>query len=228
MDRAAVFEWLLPRDRQVFRELVEAAPTPTGGPSGPGEHPGARAAIAAAAPVWLTASGIIILARLGQGRRPLLLFHDRVGLHRAPLWVPKIPTMVVPGNERVLGGIIERASGPPVDGDVETAFERWLRQSGLDELPQLALVALGKMRLVGPRPVTATEIAEMEEGGRLAIDRLAPGLLGVWQLLDREAYTLEERRALDAWMVDHWCGHLERRIIWLGLRQAWARLRGRP
>jgi lipopolysaccharide/colanic/teichoic acid biosynthesis glycosyltransferase len=56
-----------------------------------------------------------------------------------------------------------------------------LRKLHLDELPQLALVLLGRMSLVGPRP----EMAHLHEGmGAFGAERTAvrPGCTGLWQV----------------------------------------------
>ena len=48
-------------------------------------------------------------------------------------------------------------------GDPRLApFGRFLRASGLDELPQIFNVLCGEMSLVGPRPCTPNEFAHYE------------------------------------------------------------------
>ncbi len=66
-------------------------------------------------------------------------------------------------------------------------FCRWLRQTGLDELPQLMNVIKGEMSLVGPRPFTLADLEIIENGdsksytilGKL---RSKPGITGYWQV----------------------------------------------
>lgn len=184
-----------------------------------------RLLVMACAPAWLMFGLGLAVIRLLRRQRPLFLLHDRVGYQGAPLVVPKLATASVPGNQRKLFGLVEIATGPPVDIYVEGNFERWLRRSGLDEVPQLALVASGRMRLIGPRPVTASEVAEMYETVELrGLDFLKPGLLGLWQLLDRDAYTLAERAELDAAMIRHWSASLRRRVLLTALGQFVRRL----
>jgi lipopolysaccharide/colanic/teichoic acid biosynthesis glycosyltransferase len=104
-----------------------------------------------------------------------------------------------------------------------------LRHSGIDELPQLLLVVAGRMRIVGPRPATLQELAEIGADNvenRLAVDELYPGMVGVWQVLDRHNYTFKQRCALDLFMLEHWSAALRRRVVWIAAKQALRRLVG--
>ncbi|HWE84816.1 MAG TPA: sugar transferase [Terracidiphilus sp.] len=63
----------------------------------------------------------------------------------------------------------------------ETRFGSWLRRYALDELPQLSNVLRGKMSVVGPRPLLASE-----RGGSnpVALRRFEfkPGMTGLWHV----------------------------------------------
>lgn len=192
----------------------------------PGEALAVRLLVLVTAPLWASVFGAALLGRLVRGKRPLLVFHERVGYQRTPLWVPKIATAAIAANKRHYGGFIEVATGPPSPVRSDGNLEQWLRYSGIDELPQLALVLRGKMRIVGPRPVTPGELVEMaDETGAVAVDVLHPGLVGLWQVLDRHRYELDERGALDRLMVANWSRSLQRQIITIALSQARDRLR---
>ena len=61
-------------------------------------------------------------------------------------------------------------------------FPRALRQLHLDELPQLFLVVLGRMSLVGPRPEIAPLIPLMPRGLQVSREAFRPGCTGLWQV----------------------------------------------
>ncbi len=66
-------------------------------------------------------------------------------------------------------------------------FCRWLRQTGLDELPQLLNVIKGEMSLIGPRPFTLEDLNLMKRddtGAYEVLGRLQckPGITGCWQV----------------------------------------------
>jgi lipopolysaccharide/colanic/teichoic acid biosynthesis glycosyltransferase len=65
-----------------------------------------------------------------------------------------------------------------------TAIGRLLRATGLDELPQLANIALGHMAFVGPRPLTPEDVDRLGWNGAKADARwsVLPGITGLAQL----------------------------------------------
>jgi exopolysaccharide production protein ExoY len=78
-----------------------------------------------------------------------------------------------------------------------------LRKSSLDELPQLINILRGEMSVVGPRPVTAEELARY--GEHVASYMAArPGLTGQWQTSGRNDVSYEYRVALDVQYVRDW------------------------
>jgi exopolysaccharide biosynthesis polyprenyl glycosylphosphotransferase len=127
-------------------------------------------------PIWMIAYLAIRIDSPG----PVLFRQVRVGRGGAAFVILKFRTMsaeadpfsVSPGTQR----------DPRI-----TRVGRWLRMSGLDELPQLLNVLKGEMSLVGPRP----EMPFLVEGySELERSRLAvkPGITGLWQLSpDRDA-----------------------------------------
>jgi len=78
-----------------------------------------------------------------------------------------------------------------------TRVGRLLRESSLDELPQLINVVRGEMSLVGPRPIVPSETSRY--GDRLDSYVLArPGLTGAWQISGRSDCGYDKRVKLDA------------------------------
>jgi lipopolysaccharide/colanic/teichoic acid biosynthesis glycosyltransferase len=84
-----------------------------------------------------------------------------------------------------------------------TRVGRWLRQSSLDELPQLWNVFRGEMSLVGPRPIVEAEIARYGEGFEL-YKRVRSGLTGLWQVSGRSETSYHQRVTYDTFYVRNW------------------------
>jgi undecaprenyl-phosphate galactose phosphotransferase len=75
-----------------------------------------------------------------------------------------------------------------------------LRKASLDELPQLFNVLRGDMSLVGPRPVTETELI-LYGGHADEYLSVRPGVTGLWQVSGRNRLSYERRVALDSHYV---------------------------
>ena len=96
-----------------------------------------------------------------------------------------------------------------------------LRESGIDELPELLSVLRGDMSLVGPRP-HATGRAHQYEAviSRYAHQRrIKPGIMGLAEVygIQREVNTIEDTQRkieLDLWYIDNWSLVLDFKIIW--------------
>jgi lipopolysaccharide/colanic/teichoic acid biosynthesis glycosyltransferase len=129
------------------------------------------------APV-LALLALAVLLALG---RPILFRQRRAGRHGAPFTLLKFRTM---------------REGTAPDAARLTGFGRWLRASGLDELPQLVNILRGDMSLVGPRPLPCdyTPFFSAAEAERL---RVRPGLFGLAQARGRNALPWAQRLACD-------------------------------
>ena len=73
---------------------------------------------------------------------------------------------------------------------------RFLRASGLDELPQVINVFRGDMSIVGPRPCIPYEYNHYSPRQRERFDTL-PGLTGLWQVSGKNRTTFDEMMQLD-------------------------------
>jgi lipopolysaccharide/colanic/teichoic acid biosynthesis glycosyltransferase len=126
---------------------------------------------------------LAVLLALG---RPILFRQRRAGLHGAPFTLLKFRSM--------------RAGEAP-DAARLSRFGRWLRASGLDELPQMVNILRGEMSLVGPRPLPCeyTPLFSETEARRLWV---RPGLFGLAQAEGRNALPWSRRLAFDVQYAD--------------------------
>jgi undecaprenyl-phosphate galactose phosphotransferase len=84
-----------------------------------------------------------------------------------------------------------------------TRIGTFLRQTSLDELPQLLNVLLGDMSLVGPRPITPQECLRYGTFLRYYYS-VQPGITGLWQVSGRSTTSYERRVELDTQYVIDW------------------------
>ncbi|HVY73339.1 MAG TPA: sugar transferase [Puia sp.] len=156
-------------------------------------------------PVFL----LIALAIRIESRGSIFYVSERAGKGYRIFKFYKFRTMFVGADQHIrdfshLNQYSERARKDPsffkLNNDPRTTrVGIFLRNSSLDELPQLFNVLLGDMSLVGNRPLPLYEAATLTTDER-AERFLAPaGITGLWQITKRgrEGMSVEERINLD-------------------------------
>jgi exopolysaccharide biosynthesis polyprenyl glycosylphosphotransferase len=128
---------------------------------------------------------------------PVIYRQTRVGERGRRFTMYKLRTMAVTAEEG--GAVYAQAQDPRC-----TAIGRFLRQTHLDELPQLWNVLKGDMSIVGPRPERPELIAMLEEGVPFWSRRLLlkPGMTGWAQI--RSGYTADCESAAEKLSHDFW------------------------
>jgi len=69
-----------------------------------------------------------------------------------------------------------------IDDSMITPFGYFLRQSKLDEIPQLLNVLIGDMSLVGPRPCLLSQKKLIKERKKRGVFKVKPGITGLAQI----------------------------------------------
>ena len=88
------------------------------------------------------------------------------------------------------------------DVDRLTAYGKFLRNTSLDELPELLNILVGDMSLVGPRPLLVEYLPWYTEVERGRHD-VRPGLTGWAQVNGRNLATWEEKFTMDVWYASN-------------------------
>jgi lipopolysaccharide/colanic/teichoic acid biosynthesis glycosyltransferase len=104
------------------------------------------------------------------------------------------------------------------DEERMTGFGTWLRNSSLDELPELFNVLKGEMSIVGPRPllIEYLPLYSKEQSRR---HNVRPGITGWAQVNGRNAITWDKKFSLDTWYVDNHGLVLDLKIIFLTIKK---------
>jgi len=150
---------------------------------------------------------LIALVILLDSGRPVLFRQRRAGKDGEPFMVLKFRTMVADAEERLgdLGVDLKALEEPTfkmVDDPRVTRVGHFLRQTSLDELPQLVNVLSGSMSLVGPRPEVG-EIADTYDDRQRLRLAIKPGITGPMQVYGRSDLTFEERLAMERDYLDN-------------------------
>ena len=156
-------------------------------------------------PLLLTIA-LLIRWRLG---RPVLFKQTRPGLKGQPFNLLKFRTMTDKRDDS--GKLLP-------DSKRLTALGLLLRQTSLDELPELINVVKGDMSLVGPRPLLMRYLNRYtpEQARR---HEVRPGITGWAQINGRNAMTWEAKFEHDIWYVDHHTFWLDLKILMITVWQ---------
>lgn len=104
------------------------------------------------------------------------------------------------------------------DNERLTPFGEKLRASSLDELPGLWNVLVGKMSLVGPRPLLV-EYLPLYSKEQARRHNVKPGITGWAQINGRNAISWEDKFELDVWYVDNQSFLLDIKILFLTVKK---------
>ncbi len=143
------------------------------------------AAVLLALPVLFVALAVRLTS---QG--PALYWSDRVGRHNRVFRMPKFRSM--------------RIDTPAVATHLLQDPDQWLtpigsflRQSSLDELPQLWSILKGDMSFVGPRPALFNQDDLIKLRTEMGVHDLMPGLTGWAQINGRDELPIPQKVQLD-------------------------------
>ncbi|MBK5348370.1 MULTISPECIES: sugar transferase [Bacillus] len=139
----------------------------------------------------------------GEARGPVFFKQMRIGKNGNKFYIRKFRSMVVDAESKLKANEVlykkyteNNYKLEPHEDPRITKIGRFLRETSLDELPQLINVLKGEMSLVGPRPVVEEELREY---GNKAPHLLAvkPGVTGYWQVSGRSGVGYPERVDLE-------------------------------
>jgi undecaprenyl phosphate N,N'-diacetylbacillosamine 1-phosphate transferase len=163
--------------------------------------------------LWLLA----VLVRL-DSPGPAFFRQVRIGRGGKPFVAIKFRSMVDKATTMGLGLNVA------ADDDRITRVGHFLRNTSLDELPQLYHVLTGDMSLVGPRPTLPYQVAAYDDFQRRRL-LVKPGITGWAQVNGRNSIPWEERIRLDVWYVENWSLGLDLAIL-LRTIKVWANQEG--
>lgn len=94
-----------------------------------------------------------------------------------------------------------------------TKTGKFLRETSLDEMPQVLNLLNGTMTLIGPRPIVDGEIDIYNKEEKKKFLSVKPGVTGYWQANGRSNTTYEERKKMELYYVDNQSLRLDIKIF---------------
>ena len=158
---------------------------------------------------------------------PVIYSQERVGLRGRSFRMYKFRTMLVNADEirdelksqnEMDGPVFKIKNDPRI-----TRVGKFLRRSGLDELPQLFNIIKGEMSLIGPRPPLKEETKNYKNW-QLRRLSIKPGLSCFWQVKpDRNSIKFEKWMEMDLAYIDNWSLRLDFLILIKTIRTVFQR-----
>lgn len=155
---------------------------------------------------------ITILVRIKLGS-PVIFKQQRPGLNEQIFTLYKFRTMADKKDDN--GQLLP-------DGMRLTKFGIFLRNTSLDELPELFNILKGEMSIVGPRPLLV-QYLPLYNTQQKRRHEVRPGLSGLAQISGRNVITWEEKFDLDVAYVDNINFIKDLKIIVLTIKKAFIR-----
>jgi lipopolysaccharide/colanic/teichoic acid biosynthesis glycosyltransferase len=104
------------------------------------------------------------------------------------------------------------------DTERTTIFGLFLRNTSLDEIPQLINVLKRDMSMIGPRPLLPQYLTLYNDFQKRRHE-VKPGITGLAQVKGRNAISWKNKFRYDVWYVDHISLGLDVYILWMTLKK---------
>ena len=138
-------------------------------------------------PVLVVISVMIKLDSKG----PILFEQKRIGIKKTNFQLYKFRTMRIDTPKDMPTHLLQNPEA------YVTKIGKILRQTSLDELPQLYNIIKGEMSIVGPRPALWNQDDLVEERDKYGANEVSPGLTGWAQVNGRDELDIPVKAKLD-------------------------------
>ena len=136
---------------------------------------------------------IVILKLTGEGE--IFYLQERVGYKTKSFMIYKFATMVK-NSPNIGAGDVTLRNDPRV-----TKVGKFLRQSKLNELPQLFNIFIGDISVIGPRPLMRAGFNRYSLDFQNSVYNVKPGLTGIGSIVFRD----EEKILTESELMPHEC-----------------------
>lgn len=150
-------------------------------------------------PVFIVLAVAVKLSSPGS----LFFVQERAGVNGKPFRLYKFRSMysLREGHEQPL-------TWTKQDEERVTPIGHFIRDYGLDELPQVINILRGDMSIVGPRPLLLGQ-AENLKGDQRIYMSMRPGVVTYSSVNGRRSLSFERKIELNVWYVQNWSLHLD-------------------
>lgn len=169
----------------------------------------AIAALIVLSPLFLIVS---IAQKLSAPDEPVFFLQKRVGKNAHCFNIIKFRTMKSSAPKNVATGDLENPES------YVSRLGRILRDTSIDELPQLINVVRGEMSLIGPRPLVYTEREIRFLRRWYGVYQVTPGITGWAQVNGRDTVDVYDKVYYDREYVQNVSLKFDIRVIWKSIQ----------
>lgn len=175
------------------------------------------------APLWLTILLIVSLCQKLLNPGPIFYKSTRLSRFSEPVTLYKFRSMGRQYGSRDAAEEFEAMGRPDLAREYRhnrkvandpriTRFGKFLRDTSLDEFPQIINVLRGDLSLVGPRPILPQEV-NFSRGKAALLHSVKSGMTGLWQVSGRSNLSFDERIELETFYAQNWSFWLDIKIL---------------
>ena len=149
----------------------------------------------------------IILAIRLTSKGPVLYWSQRVGFNNSIYKMPKFRSMKI-DTPQVATHLMLNSE------EYFSPIGRFLRETSLDELPQLLSILMGDMSFVGPRPALFNQKDLISLRSSHGVHKLIPGLTGWAQINGRDDLSIRDKVMFEV-------EYMKKKSLWFDLKILW-------
>lgn len=160
-------------------------------------------------PFWLIIFLAVGIAIKLEDHGPVFYRAERIGRNSKKIYMLKFRSMVV-NAENILnadGSTYNSKDDPRV-----TRVGRFIRETSLDETPQILNVLKGDMSIIGPRASGWDALPTYQDDEKDKM-KVRPGITGYTQAYYRNSLSVREKRLYDAWYANNASLKLDVKIL---------------
>jgi len=121
---------------------------------------------------------------------PVFFRQKRVGIHKTYFNILKFRSMPVEVPKDMPTHLFKAE-------DMLSKWQKFIRKTSIDELPQMFNIFLGDMTIIGPRPALWNQYDLIEERDKYGANDVKPGLTGLAQISGRDELEIEVKARID-------------------------------
>lgn len=140
---------------------------------------------------------IVALITVIDSKGPALFKQKRIGIHKKEFMILKFRSMPIETPSEMPTHMLKNSES------FLSPWQKFIRKTSIDELPQLINILKGDMSLIGPRPALWNQYDLIAERDKYGANDIRPGLTGWAQINGRDELEISQKARLDGEYVEN-------------------------